>query len=82
MKVKKVKLSVSPRHPARKFRIGKHVVQGKPELYELDEAEQEELKSKGCQKWLRVHEAGKEAKPLTAEKTLEKMEEEAPAEKE
>lgn len=61
-------LKLKKRHPAGKMRIGKHVVTNKPQSFELDKKEQEELKSKGCQHWFEIKETGKEEKPAPKEK--------------
>lgn len=50
MQVKKLRVNL--KHPMKKFRIGRHVVGKKAELFELNEDELKELESDGCKKWL------------------------------
>lgn len=50
-KTVKVELKLRKRHPKRKMRLGSHVVTDKFSSFELNEAEQAELESKGGKAW-------------------------------
>jgi len=54
--VKKVKLSVNLKHPAKAFRLGKHVIKATPEIFSLDENELAELNTAGPKAWIIIHE--------------------------
>lgn len=48
----KVSLKISKRHPTGAFKLGRHVVTYDLKEFDLNESEEKELKSDGCQAWL------------------------------
>lgn len=59
---KEVVLKVNLKHPAKKFRLGRHVINTIETKYVLNHDEQMELMTAGPKKWLVVVEAKKESK--------------------
>ena len=73
----KVKLRLKRSHPHAKMMLGKHAVTMAMQEFELDEKEQKELKSKGCQHWftsveLKKAPVGKPQKKEVVEKKSKK----------
>jgi len=60
-------LKLKKNHPAKAFRIGRHVVGQTYKTFDLNEEEEKELKTKGVQHW--VMEAPKKS---AAKKSVEK----------
>lgn len=68
----KIKLRLKKRHPRKSFRLGRHVVETGFKEFDLNESEEKELKSKGCQAWI-MKEGDKPTKKKTpAKKNKEK----------
>ena len=51
-KMTKIKLKLNRRHPKNVFRVGRHTISNKLEMFEMNEKEMKELQTKGCKSWV------------------------------
>ena len=63
----KYKLKLKNRHPNNAMRIGKHVVTNAACVFDLDENEEKELKTVGCQHWFAIEKVTAKVEPAKVE---------------
>ena len=76
-----MKLKLKKVHPKKQFRLGRHVITHIAKEFELNEAEEKELKNKGCQAWVMKVKKNEKLSAVEKKKLEKEKKKEAAAEK-